>query len=157
MEKELGAINTKFGDWLKTQREKLGLKQAEFSEKIGSQQGPVSRMEMGKSIPRYSVAARIAEGLGVHFHKVIDLIMESIDISPAPPAAKPAPKPKPDPKKVKVGKLFAKEKARAAALDQPVEGKPKVKRSHTKKVSAEAPVTPDPEPFIDSAPGGQAR
>lgn len=54
-----------FGDILKVLRERVGMGQAELSEKSGVHQGSISRYESEGRAPHWEAAVAIAEALGV--------------------------------------------------------------------------------------------
>lgn len=53
------------GPTIRAARERLGLTQAQLGERLGWQQGLVSRYEAGKREPSVSVLCRIADALGM--------------------------------------------------------------------------------------------
>jgi transcriptional regulator with XRE-family HTH domain len=62
-----------YGIRIKEIRERIGMTQAELSEKAGLSQEHISRIENGKFTPNVKTADRIAEALGV---TLMDILKE---------------------------------------------------------------------------------
>lgn len=66
----------KFGEFVKTERLRLGLTCQEFAKKIGISQVQLSHIETGKCLPRINNLDKYANGLGVEKSFLTDIWLE---------------------------------------------------------------------------------
>lgn len=70
-------INNKFGEFVKSERLRLGLTCSEFAKKIGISQVQLSNVETGKCLPRINGLDKYAIGLNIDKAKLTDIWLES--------------------------------------------------------------------------------
>ena len=68
--------NTKFGEFVRNERFRLGLTCIEFAKKIGISQVQLSNIETGKCLPRINGLDRYVDGLGVEKSVLTELWLE---------------------------------------------------------------------------------
>lgn len=66
----------KFGEFIKTERLRLGLTCQEFAKKIGISQVQLSNVETGKCLPRINGLDKYSEGLNIDKAKLTDIWLE---------------------------------------------------------------------------------
>lgn len=68
--------NSKFGEFIRTERLRLGLTCQEFAKKIGISQVQLSNIETGKCLPRINNLEKYAKGLNIDKNILTDIWLE---------------------------------------------------------------------------------
>lgn len=68
--------SNKFGEFVRTERLRLGLTCQKFAEKIGISQVQLSHVETGKCLPRINSLDKYSKGLNVEQSRLTDLWLE---------------------------------------------------------------------------------
>jgi transcriptional regulator with XRE-family HTH domain len=79
---------TRFGDWLKAERQKRGWSQDQLGAEVGLTKAQISRLETGKQGTKRDTAVRIAHGMGANPQSALSALMtdtEGLDIQSVPP------------------------------------------------------------------------
>lgn len=73
-------MSVRFGAYLRTLREDLGMNRAELAQRIGKQGSQVSRWEAGTVDPTYENVMRLARALGVPLHEMAEAAGMALEI-----------------------------------------------------------------------------